>query len=207
MFDDVGHGWAQDKPADIASPIRRASPSLNSVMLPARRPADRRRGHRPDLPGARPPRGRPSRAAPWPPCPHGHVQLTGPAAPGGDLVGRRPRRGERPRPRLLGRPLCDALPAGPRAGHRRLPAAGRRPSGPAARGVGRLGPPARSPGATPSWSARLWDVAPDGATRQIVAMGVYRPAGEPGGGTAAGAQAADHRLASSSTQRLRVRGR
>ena len=39
MFDDVGHGWAQDKAPDIANTNARAIAFLDSVMETHKRPA------------------------------------------------------------------------------------------------------------------------------------------------------------------------
>lgn len=171
MFDDVGHGWAQNKGADIAVTNARGIAFLDSVML----------AHRPPATGVVAiPQTCPSTAPSGPPVTgtslgalaHGTVHLTGAGSQTVTSDGGSPQTAAALNA-AYSAPLCHSLPPAGSPGtalYRR--AVGSRP-------VTLLGAPVVTArisvtGTYPELVGRLWDVAPDG-TRQIVALGVYRP--------------------------------
>ena len=175
MYDDVGHGWAQDKGPDIAYTNRQGIAFLNAVMFPRA--------------GVRPPTGVRAIAqtcpasAPSGPAMAGtslaalapHVLvLSGTAAQTVTSSGGDPQIAADLNPAYAQQPLCRALPAAAEPGTARYLV----PVGSSAKTLlGGVVVRARLHvvGDYPELVARLWDVAPGGATRQIVAMGVLRP--------------------------------
>ena len=127
MFDDVGHGWAQDKPADVSATNARGLAFLDSVMLTHRRPPTggawpSRRRARPRRPRVRPGPGRPLAALQSTPR-----HALGQHAPDRHLDRGEPDGGRQPQRRLRQQAL-QSLAGHRRAGHRRLQGA-RRPGG------------------------------------------------------------------------------
>jgi len=185
MFDDVGHGWAQDKPADIATTNARAIAFLDSIMLSHTRPPTGTLVIPQTCPSSAP-SGAPATGPDLSAMEHGHFRILGTVSrtvtsSGGD-------------PQVSAdlnaayeAPLCDPLPEAAGSGtavYRK--AVGREPL--TLLGSPRVTARLHVVGNYPELVGRLWDVAPDG-TRQIVALGVARPAVNQARGTPANASA------------------
>ncbi|HEX3946274.1 MAG TPA: CocE/NonD family hydrolase C-terminal non-catalytic domain-containing protein [Acidimicrobiales bacterium] len=185
LFDDVGHGWAQDKLADIGLTDERGTDFLDAVML----------GHRrPETGVVALPTTCPSTAPSGPPvegasltdlAPH-RFRLSGRATQTVTSSGGDPAVAAALDP-AGSQKLCDPIPDATEPGT----AVYRRAAG--ADGTTLLGPVqirARIAvtGNYPELVGRLWDVGPDGS-RQIVAMGVYRPSVNQAAGTEPSAKA------------------
>ncbi|HVX21589.1 MAG TPA: CocE/NonD family hydrolase C-terminal non-catalytic domain-containing protein [Acidimicrobiales bacterium] len=175
MFDDVGHGWAQNKPAGVDLNNVMADHFLSSVMLAHHRWSGTRVVAVPQTCPATAPSGRP---------------LSGPTlaslAPHRLVLGGKGRQvvtssGGDPAVAAALDPayssaLCDPMPA---PGGKGEPGTATYDRSVGRRGVTMIGAAqvaarVRITGRYPEVVGRLWDVSPDG-TRQIVAMGVYRP--------------------------------
>lgn len=171
MFDDVGHGWALDEPADVDATDARAIAFLDSIMLTHTRPTTGVVAIPTRCPAATPsgpPVTGPSLAA----LARGRLTLTstGPqtvTSAGGD-------------PTVAAKlnaayasPLCDPMPAVAEPGtavyETRAPA-----NGVTLLGAVEVTATIHVAGNYPELVGRLWDVSPSG-TRQIVALGVVRP--------------------------------
>ncbi|MHB8319486.1 MAG: alpha/beta fold hydrolase [Acidimicrobiales bacterium] len=171
MFDDVGHGWAQDKPADTAYTNKAGIAFLNAVVRGLGRP----------LTGvAVIPQTCPKTAPSGPPVTgpslsalqHGRLVLNGPRPQTVTSNGGNPTTSQALNP-AGSAPLCNPLPPSSAPGT----AIYNRQVG--KHSVTLLGAVSVSAklhitGNYPELVARLWDVSP-GGTRQIVAMGIYRP--------------------------------
>jgi len=171
MFDDVGHGWAQDKAADIAQTNQRGLAFLDSVVLARRRPATGTVAIAQTCPKTSP-SGPPITGRSLTALQHGSVRLTGPADQVVTSSGGDPTVAAALDPAYAAA-LCDPMPATAEPGT----AVYQRAAGPA--GATLLGgvqvtARLRITGNYPELVGRLWDVNPDG-TRQIAAMGVVRP--------------------------------
>jgi hypothetical protein len=171
MFDDVGHGWAQDKPADVNVTDALADDFLSSVMLthdpaPGTRVVALRQTCPATAPSGAPVSGPTLRSlAPY------RLRLTGRAAQVVTSSGGDPAVAAALDPATA--KLCDPMPSTAEPGT----ATYRRPVG--AKAVTMTGGVVvrarlRITGRYPELVGRLWDVSPNGS-RQIVAMGVYRP--------------------------------
>jgi len=171
VFDDVGHSWAQAKPADVAFNGAIGIRFLNAVVLG--------RGTQPSGVLVRAmtcpvtaPSGPTVRAPTWAALQTSSVRLTGMAVQVVTSGG-----GNRSVAAALDaqtQPFCDPLPSAPepgtatysvRAGSSPLHVLG---------GV-QISARLSVTGNYPELVGRLWDVAPDGTTRQIVEMGAFRP--------------------------------
>jgi ABC-2 type transport system ATP-binding protein len=185
MFDDVGHGWAQNKPADLSATDSRGIEFLDSVMLTHTKPSTGVVAIAQTCPSSAP--SGPAVTGPsLPALAPGHVDVTGAAAEtvtsgGGDPTV------AADLDAAYSAPLCDPMPAAAEPGTAVYEqAVGNR-------AVELLGAPTvrahvTVTGDEPELVARLWDVSPDG-TRQIVALGVYRPAVNQAPGTSPTARA------------------
>jgi ABC-2 type transport system ATP-binding protein len=185
MFDDVGHGWAQDKAADIAQTNRRGLAFFDSVMIARRRPATGVVAIAQTCPKTSP-SGAPVTGRSLTALQHGTVRLTGPANQVVTSSGGDPAVAAALNP-AYSSTLCDPMPSTAEPGT----AVYQRAAGPA--GATLLGgvqvtARVRITGDYPELVGRLWDVNPDG-TRQIVSMGVVRPAVSQAAGTPATAGA------------------
>lgn len=172
LLDDVGHGWAQDKPADLERVAATATRFLDDVMLAHRRPPTGVVATTQTCPKSAPPGG-PFVAGSFASLARRSVTMSGQAAEQVTSGGGDPATAKALNP--LSQPLCNPLPS--------------RSSASAGVAVYEM-PVGSNPltlvgsvsvratlavrGSYPELVARLWDVAP-GGTRQIVAMGVYRP--------------------------------
>jgi pimeloyl-ACP methyl ester carboxylesterase len=182
MFDDVGHGWAQNKGADIAVTNAQGIAFLDSQMLTHTKP---RTGViaipvtcPKDAPSGTPVSG-PSLAS----LDHGHFTITGTGPQTVTSTGGSPTEAAdlNAAYTTTKAPLCNPMPATREPGT----AVYEKPVG--TRPVQLLGGPRvtahiRVTGRYPEIVARLWDVTPHG-TRQIVALGDYRPAANEAAGT------------------------
>ncbi len=187
IFDDVGHPWAQDKAADVAFNNETGIGFLNRVVLDHKAPATGVLVREQTCPASAP--SGPTVAAPsWASLQHGAAQLTG-APPqqvtsgGGDPSVATALDG-------VLQPLCDNLPAATEPGTAIYTL------GAPSKGIHILGgvvirAKLSITGDYPELIGRLWDVAPGGATRQIVEMGAFRPAVNQAPGTSTGATATE----------------
>ncbi len=171
VFDDVGHPWAQDKPADVAFNNKTGIGFLNAIVLHHRRPRTGVLVREQTCPVSAP-SGPTVAAASWTALRRGTIDLVGHG------VQRVTSRGGDPSVAAalngVSAPLCANLPAATEPGT----ALYARSSG--ARGLHILGGVVITAklaisGAYPELVGRLWDVAPGGATRQIIELGVVRP--------------------------------
>lgn len=174
MFDDVGHGWAQDKAADIAYTDAQGIAFLDSVMLHHRLPPSRVVAIPQTCPITAPSGPALTRLGrTLAVLQHGSVTLGGTAPQTVTSSGGSPAVAAALNPAYAGLPLCHNLPAAPEPGTALYRSTVTRP----VQLLGAVSVTAHIAvhGRYPELVARLWDVAPGGATRQIVAMGVYRP--------------------------------
>jgi pimeloyl-ACP methyl ester carboxylesterase len=185
IFDDVGHPWAQDKPADVDFNNTTGIAFLDAVVLHHRQPQtgiDARTQTCPMTAPSGPTVHAPSYSA----LQTGATQLVG-AGPqqvtstGGDPTVANDLD-------AVNHPLCDPLPAAPEPGTATYTV----PAG--TTGLHLLGgvtikADLSVTGTYPELIGRLWDVSPNGTTRQIVEMGAYRPSVNQAATTAATATA------------------
>jgi len=182
MFDDVGHGWAQDKSADIADTNARAIAFLDSVMQHHTRPET-------------------GVVAIPTTCPK--TAPSGTAVTGASLAALAPRhltiKGDHPLtvtstggdPAVAAKlnaayasPLCDPMPDESEPGTATYEM--NLPDGATLMGAVKVTARIHVVGDYPELVGRLWDVAgagSPGATRQIVALGVVRPGVDQAPGT------------------------
>lgn len=179
IFDDVGHSWAQNKPADVAVTRARAlgfledvlerhtAPPTGVVAIPTTCPASA-------------PSGPPVTARSLAALQHGSLSISG------KRTQRVTSNGGSPTTAAAldaadGAALCNALPPS-RSGGTAVYSRPVGTSGAQLLGAVTVHAELRVSGRYPELVSRLWDVAPDG-TRQIVALGVFRPAGRQGAAT------------------------
>ncbi|MHB8221139.1 MAG: CocE/NonD family hydrolase C-terminal non-catalytic domain-containing protein [Acidimicrobiales bacterium] len=185
MFDDVGHGWAQGKAADVADTNARAIAFLDAVMLSRVRPPTGTVVI-PQTCLAGSPSGAPATGSSLRSLERGHFRIVGTGPQTVTSSGGNPQVSAKLNAAYTS-PLCDPLPAATGPGT----AVYGKAVGPAP--VTLLGGPRVTArlhvaGNYPELVARLWDVAPDGS-RQIVALGVMRPPVAQARGTATTAAA------------------
>jgi len=188
MFDDVGHGWAQDKLPDVAVTNRAGLAFIGAAMLTHTTP----RSGVIAIPQTCPqsaPSGTPQSAATLGALQHGHLTLSGAATQQVTSAGGDPATSAALNPAYVSQ-LCDSLPAAPEAGTAVYTSA----VGP--HGATLLGAPHVSADITvtgdyPEIVGRLWDVRPD-QTRQIVSLGVFRPSVNQTPGTPPSATGTEH---------------
>jgi pimeloyl-ACP methyl ester carboxylesterase len=179
MFDDVGHGWAQDKPADGAATNARGIAFLNSVMLTHKKPPTGVVAIPTTCPSTAP-SGAPVTGASMAALAPDHVTLKGTTAQTVTSAGGSPTVASKLNA-AYSSPLCDPMPATAEPGT----AVYQTPVG--SHPVTLLGgvkvtAAIHVVGNYPEMVGRLWDVSPAG-TRQIVAMGVVRPSVDQHAGT------------------------
>lgn len=171
MFDDVGHGWAQDKAPDIAytnkagiaflnAAVRdRTHPMTGVVVIPQTCPASA-------------PSGSPEKGSTLRSLQHGNVVLHGSASQTVSSNGGNPAISQALDP-AYSSSLCDQLP--PSSSHgTAIYTTAVRTHALTLLGAVNVSANLHIVGRYPELVARLWDVSPN-KTRQIVAMGVYRP--------------------------------
>ncbi len=178
MFDDQGHGWAQNKPADVALTTKDGIAFLDAVALDDTAPQT---GVVviPQTCPASAPSGPPRTGANLGDLQTGMLKLSGSASQQVTSSGGSPATASALDPAYDGKPLCRALPAARQPGT----AVYRKPVGSkplTLLGGTRITAHLHIVGNYPELVGRLWDVAPGGSTRQIVALGVVRPAGNQG---------------------------
>ncbi|MCL4445813.1 MAG: alpha/beta fold hydrolase [Actinobacteria bacterium] len=185
MFDDVGHGWAQDKPADTAFTNKTGIAFLDAVVRDGVRPMT---GVVviPQTCPASAPSGPPERGASLAAMQHGAVVLGSSKSEVVSSSGGSPATSRVLDP-VSSYPLCNSLPVSSSTGT----AIYTRAVG--AKSVTLLGAASVSAnvhivGRYPELVARLWDVSANG-TRQIVSMGVVRPDANQSASTVASAVA------------------
>jgi X-Pro dipeptidyl-peptidase C-terminal non-catalytic domain/X-Pro dipeptidyl-peptidase (S15 family) len=182
MYDDVGHGWSQDKLPTVAATNRAGIAFLNTVMLSHRTPATKAMAFPVNCASS-------TAAAPRLSGPrftalqHGSVQLTGGSPQTVTSAGGSQATAKRLDPTSA--PLCDPLPATREPGT----AVYSLPVHTAATQL--VGSPTVTASLTvrgrfPELVGRLWDVSSSG-TRQIVSLGVLRPSVNQTAGTKASA--------------------
>jgi hypothetical protein len=187
LFDDVGHGWAQDKPGDVAFNDQNGIAFLESVVLHHKMPASGVRVRAQTCPIGSP-SGPTVSAGSWSALEKGATELSGSAAETVTSAGGDP--AVAAALDAVVKPVCDSLAAADEPGTATYTLAA--PSG----GLHVLGgvtirADLAVTGDYPELVARLWDVAPGGATRQIVEMGAFRPSVNQAAGTASTATATE----------------
>jgi alpha-beta hydrolase superfamily lysophospholipase len=174
LLDDVGHGWAQDKQADLDRIDATASTFLDDVMLHHKRPPTGVIATTQTCPKSAPPGG-PFEAPTFADLAHGSVVFHGAAPQEVTSSGGNPATSTALNP--VSEPLCNPLPypSSPTPGTATyvLPVGKRSIT---AIGSLHVSATVRVNGDYPELVARLWDVSPTG-TRQIVELGVDSLAG------------------------------
>jgi nucleoid-associated protein YgaU len=172
IFDDVGHGWAQGKAADLARQNTAAISFLDTVMLDHGVPPNRVLAVGQTCPAAAP-SGPVLTASSWAALTTGSLDLAAPSAQTVTSGGGSPAVSAALDPAYASR-LCHQLPAAREPGT----AVAEEPVTSPTTLIGPLQVTARLHvvGDFPELVGRLWDVGPSGATRQIVEAGVLRPA-------------------------------
>jgi hypothetical protein len=185
MFDDVGHGWAQNKPADITITNARGISFLRSELI----------GHTKPLTGVVAiPQTCPKTASSGPPVTgtslaalqHGQLRMSGAAAQTVTSRGGSPTISAALNAAYTA-PLCHPLPTTPDPGtavYTQLVG----PGGFSLLGAPQISATLKITGNYPELVGQLWDVSPAG-TRQIVALGAERPSVLQASGTSGSATA------------------
>jgi pimeloyl-ACP methyl ester carboxylesterase len=180
MFDDVGHGWAQNKQADVQDTNARGIAFLDSIMLSHTSPSTGVVTLAQTCPSTAP-SGSPVTGTSLQALQHGAITLNGPGVRTVTSTGGDPATAAALDPAYSSK-LCDWLPASREVGTASYGV----PVGSQSKellGAVTVNAHLAIRGNYPQVVARLWDVAPD-HTRQIVAMGVYRPVVNQRAGTA-----------------------
>ena len=186
VFDDVGHPWAQEKPADIAFNDQTGITFLDSVVLHHKTPHTGLLVRAQTCPRTAP-SGPTVSAASSSALEKGSTEIVGTAAQqvasdGGSPAVASALDG-------VSQPLCDSLPAVAEPGTATYALAVGGNDGLHVLGGATIRANLAVTGSYPELVARLWDVAPGGATRQIVEMGAYRPSVNQATGTSTTATA------------------
>jgi acetyl esterase/lipase len=186
MFDDVGHGWAQDKAADVATTNNAGIAFVNSVMLTHTRPKTGVLAIAQTCP-ATAPSGPASTGVSMKALAPSTVQISGVPAQSVTSSGGDPTTAAHLDP-AYSSTLCDPLPAAREPGtavyDTRVG-----PDGLTLLGGTKITAHLHIVGNYPELIGRLWDVAPGATTRQIVAMGIFRPSVSQAAGTGANSTA------------------
>ncbi len=171
MFDDVGHGWAQDKPADVSATTARGLAFLNSVMLTHRQPPTGVVAIPTTCPASAP-SGSPRTGATLAVLQSTPLSLSGSTPQTVTSTGGSPTVAASLNAAYVSK-LCNPLPATAEPGTAvyKVPAG---PAGATLMGAVSVTAAIKVTGNYPELVGRLWDVSPSG-TRQIVALGVVRP--------------------------------
>jgi len=173
LFGDLGHGWAQNKPDTLDPTTADGLAFLRTVVQDHGTPRTGTVAYATTCPGTAP-SGPPLTGTSLAALGHGTVPLTGAPSQEVTSAGGDPATAAALDPAYAGQPLCHPLPAAREPGT----AVYTRSVGPTPLTlVGGATVTARLHvvGPYPEIVARLWDVAPDGSTRQIVALDVFRP--------------------------------
>jgi len=185
VFDDVGHPWAQEKPGDYVFNNETGIAFLDAMVLHHRTPTTGALVRAQTCP-RNAPSGPTVSARSWSALEKGSTEIVGTAAQlvasdGGSPTVAAALDG-------VTQPVCDSLPATTEPGTATYSIA---PSGEGLHVLGGVTIKAdlSVTGNYPELVARLWDVAPGGATRQIIEMGAYRPSVNQSAGTSATATA------------------
>jgi len=171
IFDDVGHGWAQAKPADLARQTADALSFLDTVMLRHRTPTSEVVAVGQTCPAAV--ASSPVLdASSWAGLRRGNLTLSAPAAQTVTSAGGSPAVAAALNPAYQST-LCQSLPAAREPGT----AVASMAMTAATTLIGGLTVTAHLQvvGRYPELVGRLWDVKADGQTRQMVETGVVRP--------------------------------
>lgn len=173
IFDDYGHGWAQGKAADVKLQTAKAIAFLNDVMLHHRAPPTGVIALGQTCP-ATAPSGPELTAGSWPALQKGVIKLSGPASQVVTSGGGSAATAAALDPSYAGKPVCNALPAARQPGTATysVTMAQRRTL------IGGLQITAHLHvvGNFPELVGRLWDVNTGTGTRQLIEVGVLRPA-------------------------------
>jgi hypothetical protein len=171
MFDDVGHGWAQDKPADVSTTNATGLSFLDSVMLTKKLPPVGVVAIPTTCP-ATAPSGTPARGTSLQALAGLPVTLSGKSAQTVTSTGGDPTVAASLNAAYASK-LCNPMPATiePGTAVYKVPAG---PAGETLLGAVKITADLSVVGNYPELVGRLWDVSPSG-TRQIVSLGVVRP--------------------------------
>ncbi len=174
MFGDLGHGWAQNKPAAVTPSTRAGLAFLDAVVRNHTKPQTGVTASAFTCPASASP-GPTLTGRSLASLQHGTVRITGVAGQTVTSAGGDPATASALNPAYVsGIQICSALPAA------REPGTAVYTQRVGASPETLLGGPVITAhlhivGNYPELVGRLWDVAPNGTTRQIVAMNVYRP--------------------------------
>ncbi|MGH9018410.1 MAG: CocE/NonD family hydrolase, partial [Acidimicrobiales bacterium] len=176
IFDDVGHGWAQAKPADLHRQTVDAESFLDTVMLRHGRPATKVVAVGQTCP-ATAPSGPVLTAGSWSALTASTLTLVGSGSQSVTSAGGDPAVAAALDPAYASK-LCDPLPAAREPGTAIATMAVTKAT--TLIGGLRVTAAVHVVGDFPEMVGRLWDVSASGATRQIVEAGVVRPAVDQG---------------------------
>jgi pimeloyl-ACP methyl ester carboxylesterase len=170
IFDDVGHSWAQNKPADVAFNNATAIAFLDAVVQHRAPPTGVMvRAQRCPLSA---PSGSTERARSWAALQRSSVTLKGSAAQVVTSAGGDP--AVAAALDATSQPLCDPLSAAPEPGTATYEVKVG-PGGLHVLGGVTVTAKLTITGTNPELIGRLWDVAPGRTTRQIIEMGAFAP--------------------------------
>lgn len=188
VFDDVGHRWAQEKPGDIAFNNETGIEFLESVVLHHKTPKTGILVRSQTCPSTAP-SGPTVTAKSFRALQTGSTKLVGSATQQVTSTGGNPTVATA----LDGvlEPLCNSLPAATEPGTATYSTLAGGRDGLHVLGGVTIKAHLTVTGNYPELVGRLWDVAPGGATRQIVEMGVYRPSVNQTAGTSTTATASE----------------
>jgi dienelactone hydrolase len=186
VFDDVGHAWAQQKPGDVAFNNTTGIGFLDSVVLHHRTPKTGILVRAQTCPSTAP-SGQTVAARSWSALQTGSAEFIGGAAQEVTSGGGSPAVATA----LDGviHPVCNSLPGAAEPGTATYSIEASGTEGLHVLGGVTIKAKLAVTGDYPELVGRLWDVAPGGATRQIVEMGVFRPSINQSAGTSSTASA------------------
>lgn len=173
IFDDVGHGWAQGKGADVARGTAKAISFLNTVMLSHATPPSGVLAIGTTCPSSRP-SGPVLTGSSWKSLFTGSLSFRSSSTQVVTSTGGDPATATALNPAYAGKPFCDLLPAAREAGTAVYGTTVSR----ATVLLGGLVVSAhlRVVGDFPELVGRLWDLNPATGTRQLIEAGDLRPA-------------------------------
>lgn len=179
IFDDVGHGWSENRASDIAYQTRVAIRFLDDVMLAHRRPPTGVIAVGTTCPASAPSGPRLQRRS-WHALTGGRpITYTSPPGAPAQLVtssgGSAATAAALNPPNVVGKPFCQSIPDRAARGTASYTLAGPVPAATEVLGSLRVAATLAVKGDYPELVARLWDVDPSAGTRQIVQVGVFRP--------------------------------
>lgn len=181
IFDDVGHGWAQGKPADVALQTKRAIAFLDAEMITHKKPETGVIAVGTTCPKSAPSGpvvGSPS----WSDLQKHTISVkSGPAQVVTSSGGSAEVASElNP---AYSSPYCDSLPAAKEPGTATYTVVAKSAKAVQVIGPLRVNADLRVTGDYPELVGRLWDVDPATSSRQLVEAGVYRPTVNQAAGT------------------------